>query len=65
MNALQADLEATADVLEFLSTRMNQIGEPKSSIDRKMKKAYSRLYERVQKVYIRTDNNHNKTVGNA
>lgn len=62
MIAKEADLHALDLVMQDIGARINSAVESK---DKKMEKAYSRIWLRLQKVYIRTDAALNHVEGNA
>lgn len=62
MTAKEADLEVLDEVMSDLSVKVLQ---NQNAGNKKMEKAYTRLWNRLQKVYIRTDAALNKVAGNA
>jgi len=62
MIAQEADLIVLDDVMQTIFAKAQ---EEKDNNNKKMEKAYMRIWLRLQKVYIRTDANINHVEGNA
>jgi hypothetical protein len=62
MIAKEADLHALEFVMQYTLT---EAVKAQDNNEPKMYKAYMRIWNRLQKVYLRTDNSLNFTGGNA